>query len=855
MHKTNNSDLCLTGRTNVLCILCEEEHSLRVCPRFRQLSIQERVDFVFKNNYCNNCLSMGHIKSNCQSKNTCLHCKKTHHSLLHKSFSTKSSNLVDEKSSDLPSSQKKTLNESNQAELPSTSQVKSYSAILANHASNNANVLLRTAMVQIDHLGQLFTIRALIDSGSQRSFLSDKITNRLGLITRKSHFEVSGIGGHSQTSTQECEIVLFSGRYNLLFNVTAIILPKVTNIIPSSTFDVPTCTNLSDLDLADPNFNVSNNRDLILGNDCERHINLEGIKRNICGEASAYNTVFGWVLIGPINISQIQTFTTSVTPTGESSMGEVSLSETLKRFWEQEEVPSAPTLSPEDNYCEQFFNDTTIRLPDGRYMVRLPFKKEYPLSISLGPSRFSALCQYSRMEQNLVKKPELHSQYNAVLSEYLSLNHMEETTSSEIFSNDTVRSFYLPHHAVLLPDSKTTKVRVVFNASRKTKSGFSLNDVLYMGSTLQSDLIGIILNWRTYEYVFSGDIQQMYRQILIHPDDRPFQRILYQNSPQEPVKDYQLKTVTFGVNCAPFLAIRTLHRLAFDSEKEFSKAAYILRNEAYVDDILSGGHSVEEALQSQNELLCTLKSAGFVLKKNTSNDSRLLSHLAPDDLYDSNLLRFYDTSSTKTLGIHWNALMDSFTYSFSTTPVSAKATKRQVLSSVAKLFDPTGWLSPVIIRSKILIQQLWLEGSDWDEPISPDSQSYWNLLLQDLLGVENIRIPRWINFRPSDNVQIHGFCDASTQAYCATIYVRVQTAKSVVFSNLLVAKSKVSPIQPVRLPRLELCGAVTLARLVSYVLNTLNFCKSEITLWSDSSIVLGWLSKPPQDGTNSSTCA
>ncbi|XP_075162876.1 uncharacterized protein LOC142235509 [Haematobia irritans] len=337
----------------------------------------------------------------------------------------------------------------------------------------------------------------------------------------------------------------------------------------------------------------------------------------------------------------------------------------------------------------------------------------------------------------------------------------------------------------------------------------------------------------------------MYRQILLHPHDRPYQRILFRRSTDGPIKDYQLKTVTFGINCAPFLAIRTLLQLASDYEEKYPRVAEILRRETYVDDILSGGFSMEEALKAQAELIEVLTQAGFPLKKIIANDPELLSHIPSQDLYDSDVLRFHESSSTKTLGVKWNALSDSFTYSLKPFEYNQLMTKRMVLSAIVQLYDPAGWIAPVIIRSKILMQQLWLEGIGWDDNLSPESQSTWDRLVSDLSHVNSITIPRWLQYCPSDKLEIHGFSDASQAAYCTCVYIRCQTQKIVVFSNLFVAKRKVAPLKPVCLPRLELNGAYLLAKLVKYVVSTLNLKFSAITLWTDSSIVLGWLSKPP----------
>lgn len=827
-------------KLNSKCTLCDADHSIRICPEFRKFTPQQRIDFVFKNKYCNNCLASNHTKGNCKSKNTCIVCKKNHHTLLH--IQSKYSNSNSDNSSG-PSRDSKQVSRNNSKidyETPSTSSQARSAQVQANFSSNNEPILLRTALVQIRHCGELFTTRALIDPGSQRTFVSEKLRKLLKLPYHKSHFEIIGIGGQSQSSDKECEIEIFSPRKKFSFTINAIVLPKVTRRIPSASFIISNPEELEQLDLADPYFNQSSQIDLIIGNDSERFINLDGVIKNICGGTSAYNTIFGWVLSGPIKATHVQSFSTTVFPSDTPE-----LTDLVRKFWEQEEVPNIRQCTPEDEFCENFYQKTTTRQDDGRYVVRLPFKQEFPDTVYLGSSRFLALGQFSRMEQNLSKNPELQEQYKSVLNEYLDLGHMEESSPTEISQNDKFNSFYLPHHAVVRPEHKTTKVRVVFNASRKTKSGFSLNDVLYTGPTLQTDLIATILNWRQYKYVFSGDIQKMYRQILVHPADRNYQRILHQKDNSSPIRDYCLTTVTFGVNCAPFLAIRTLKQLAVDSKSKLPLAAAVIENESYVDDILSGGFSIEEAILKRQQLITALNSAGFPLKKITANDPRLLLNLPTDDLYDQHFLRFQESSSVKTLGIKWNALTDTFSYAFPIQPNKGKVSKRKVLSVVASLYDPIGWITPIVMRAKLLMQQIWLEGGGWDDEISPDSHTIWDDFLLDLAYIELVSIPRWMQYKPSDVVQIHGFCDASKAAYCACVYIRCQTHNNVTFSNIIISKTKVAPLKTISLPRLELNGAVLLAKLVKYITSTLKFNIGDTILWTDASIVLGWLSKTP----------
>ncbi|XP_073827823.1 uncharacterized protein [Musca autumnalis] len=194
------------------------------------------------------------------------------------------------------------------------------------------------------------------------------------------------------------------------------------------------------------------------------------------------------------------------------------------------------------------------------------------------------------------------------------MNHMFSIRELSSNSFSSPPYYYLPHHAVLKPDSTTIKVRVVFNASSPTSNGVSLNNVLHTGPVLQSDLTILILNWRFYQFVFNGDIQKMYRQILVNPIHTPFQRILYRKDPNEPIKDYELQTLTSGLNCAPYLAIRTILQLANDIQEKYPLASHVLKTSMYVDDDLVEAHDIHSAIKTRKQLVDALGSAGFVMK-------------------------------------------------------------------------------------------------------------------------------------------------------------------------------------------------------------------------------------------------
>lgn len=227
-------------------------------------------------------------------------------------------------------------------------------------------------------------------------------------------------------------------------------------------------------------------------------------------------------------------------------------------------------------YCEEHFQQTTHRDKSGRYVVSLPFRD--PQNINIGHSRSIVLSQFLKNESRF-NKNELNKEYDSIIQEYIDLDHMRQVTP-----NNHSPNFYLPHHAVFKPDSTTTKVYVVFNASSKSTNEVSLNDTLYPGPVLQSDLTLQLLKWPFFKIVVNADITKMYRQIQVNPSHTPYQRNLFRNQ-EGIICDYELNTVTFGVNCAPFLAIRVLQQLANDIQYKSPLASDIIRSYMYVDDI------------------------------------------------------------------------------------------------------------------------------------------------------------------------------------------------------------------------------------------------------------------------------
>lgn len=164
---------------------------------------------------------------------------------------------------------------------------------------------------------------------------------------------------------------------------------------------------------------------------------------------------------------------------------------------------------------------------------------------------------------------------------------------------------------------------------------------------------------------------------------------------------------------------------------------------------------------------------------------------------------------------------------------------------MAGFFDPLGWASPVLIFGKVFIQDLWIAGLPWDEPLPPRLQSSWTSFAATLAELNALTLPCFVNFRGAEGAEFHGFSDASSRAYAAAIYLRTTDAAGVRSANLLVAKTKVAPVKPVSIPRLELCGALLLARLLHSTAKSLALEEISVYAWTDSTVTLAWIRGHP----------
>lgn len=817
------------------CPMCSKSHYLGKCYKFKKLTVKERENIVRQNSLCFNCFARSHIVKKCTSSARCFECKKKHNTLLHVSAENKTNNSNTNNSSVPVDAKGNFSNVSSSSCLsPDTPEFE----LNSNFAVKNCRVLLATAKINLcGQDGRIWPVRALIDPGSQGSFITENLVQKAGLKKLHTRVVITGVGITETGRSQSTVNAMIKSNFfpQIVLETSAVVLKKLTNLLPSCPITVENCTNLSKLQLADPNYSTPGSIDMLLGADVYPKIILEGIQKLGIGCPVAQNTVFGWVLSGPVNGSN------AGSPVIQNFFNQMELDNFLKRFWEIEEISKPIPKSKEHEWCERFYQDTHKRQKDGKYCVRLPF-----LNIEDGPifgnSKNLALKRLEHIERRLQKDEKLYKEYKSCIEEYEALGHMKRIS----IENAELGSHYvIPHHAVIKETSTSTKLRVVFDASCKTSNGKSLNDQIHIGPRLQPDITSILTRWRCYKYVFCTDVEKMYRQIWVHPDDTKFQRILWRN--EHGVADiFELLTVTFGLACAPWLAIRTLNQLQEDEGKNYPNAAHVIRDNVYVDDVMTGSFSLDETLTMRKELQQMFESGGFKLRKWASNCHEVLNGIPESDRIIEFIPKIEDQETIKTLGVFWSPQSDEFMFKVNNIPFIENISKRQVLSWLARIYDPLGWVAPVLIVAKILIQSLWQEGLCWDDKIGEKNEKQWNNFAQQLEELKKIRIPRWIGISSNKTtIELHGFSDASEVAYGAVIYSRIISDNGHVEINLIMAKTKVAPLKTVRLPRLELCAALLLGKLFASVQENFITKVEKWYAWTDSEIALSWIKSSP----------
>ncbi|GFS67404.1 integrase catalytic domain-containing protein [Trichonephila clavipes] len=281
--------------------------------------------------------------------------------------------------------------------------------------------------------------------------------------------------------------------------------------------------------------------------------------------------------------------------------------------------------------------------------------------------------------------------------------------------------------------------------------------------------------------------------------------------------------------------------------KKFPEASKVALEDFYVDDLITGTNSKEDAKKLVSQVIELMKKGGFPIRKWASNESSVLESLPTELRSSSGSLHIEEDHLMKILGIIWNSKEDTFRINISP-PNEVRPTKRQLLSTIAKIYDPLGFLSPTTIQLKILMQDIWKENISWDDPVTDCIFESWTQFKNQMKHLAEIQIPRYLaEDATAKRVLLIGFCDASQRAYAAVFYLRTELVTGKVHVSMITSKTRVAPVKSITLPRLELLAALLLSELYVVVLESLRkvIQIDKSFLFSDSQIVLDWLKSSP----------
>ena len=579
-------------------------------------------------------------------------------------------------------------------------------------------------------------------------------------------------------------------------------------------------------------------------------------RRGKSGEPVAIKTELGWVLSGPLTGMEVEgQGVTQVNFVGQTmSWDSDSLESNIERLWSFEGLG----IVEKDRVHEHFLDG--ILFTGNRYSVKLPWKEDHD---NLPDNYMNSQARMKGQLRQLKREPELLKEYDRIIKEQAEQGIIEQVTSLE--KADKVH--YLPHQAVIRKDAVTTKVRIVYDASSKgSKSGTSLNDCLHVGPSLNPLLYSILIRFRENKVALVADIEKAFLNVEVNKEDRDCLRFLWVNDILNDDRDvivYRFCRVVFGLNSSPFLLNATLrHHVSKYNDLDPEFVLKVLES-FYVDDLVSGERSEEQALRLYQKTKCRMAEGGFNLRKWLTNSKTLSDQIdleerrvdKENDKQETETyaklslgIKGFDSKCHKVLGQVWDNHKDEFKFEVFKIGERAKMlppTKRNLLSVLASLFDPLGIISPLIIYVKVLFQEVCKAKTDWDEEFTGETRRKWEVWCRDLIEVNEVVVPRCVYTSPTEEVlgcSLHGFGDASQKSYCAVIYFVYRTNVGV-YVHILTSKARVAPLKSTSIPRLELMSARLLAQVMKSVKDAFEnqVCIDYTYYWLDSMTALYWI--------------
>ncbi|XP_068697319.1 uncharacterized protein [Montipora foliosa] len=632
------------------------------------------------------CLRSGHVSRDCQARCHC--CSGKHHVALCSVQHYPEYPITTRRARD-----------SNQEQTVSTN-------LYFTQDVNNKCILLQTARANVrsPHGGNSCNVRILFDSCSQKSYISSRLRSKLSLRPIGSDTVLIQTFGNNEPSLKQCSIVQFAleCQDNLTVFINAYEVELICGPITNQTIEIAQqCyPHLQGLPLADHSRGDEDLEiDVMIGADHYWSVVQNHVVRGELHGPVEIRTRLGYVLSGPVNAAsantQLSTVNVSHVMKTECQVIEENLvsddfllKEELSKFWDYDTLG---VKDREGDFLEDYL--TKVKFNGIRFEVSLPFKTEHPI---IPDNYLLAQNRLVSSLQRLRSKPELLQQYDSVIKEQLNAGVVELIDKSHDLDTLPGTVHYIPHKEVLKEDRITTKLRVVYDASAKSRNEPSLNDCLLPGPALTPMIFDVLLRFRHHKVVLIGDLEKAFLNIEVNPAERNLLRFLWVddiNSPNPEVITLRFTRLVFGLVCSPFILNVTLrnHLKRYENiDPEF--VAAVVRA-LYVDDFASGENSVTKCFELYYKLKLRFREGGFNMRKWASKSEELtemikraeeslswepeLSCKATPTLTEPNIEEEDWTVSNsnnnvseetvvKVMGVQWDRMEDNFEFDLAT---------------------------------------------------------------------------------------------------------------------------------------------------------------------------------------------
>ena len=816
-RKSNTTSSLLIKQKEIICAFCDNKgHYSDKCTIVTD--VNARRDKLKRSRCCFNCLRPGHTKKNCRISVKCFICKMrgSHNTALCTKYS--------------------------QDEEPHSLVV-----------NNNNLVLLQTANAFAGDINdtKFELVKIVFDSCSQQTYITESLAKSLNLKPiREVNMSIKSFGNkRAQVKTlHEYEVCIKPNDKGSSYFIKAVAVPTICTPISGQNINVALEKHpfLRDLKLADNGSLREVPVDVLIGADEYWKLVTGNIKKDDSSGLIAISSAMGWLISGPISVNEensVNMITSHTLKIVAEKNDVVLLKDQLHNFWDLDTIGIA---EKEVSVYEEF--NESIKLEHGRYTVKLPFKELHPVL----PDNFElSKKRLLRLKSRLDKDENLKNKYDDVIQDQLKCGVIEEVTTDKGTAGNLT---YLPHREVIREDKSSTKIRVVFDASAKNGNNVSLNEILYKGPSLSTELYELLLKFRIHPIAITADIQKAYLQINVAEEHRDFLRFLwfddvFADSPN--IVKYRFRRVIFGATCSQFLLNGTVRKHGRTYESIDPDFARRVRKHFYIDDLNTGVNTVEEGMMLYKKIKLRFSECSFNITKWRTNNEELRNFINDREEAKNNLIE-----NGKVLGIIWREKDDILVLNVKElfeSAVTVAPTKRNVLKVIASVYDPIGYLQPVVVKLKLLFQQICLLDIKWDDHIG-NLETKWYNIVEDLRKLSEIRINRCYydvdSNDPVNKVYLHGFSDASEVAYGACIYIKCVQISGNTTVKLVTSKSRVAPLnKKFSIPRLELLGNFILAKLMNTVFNSLSeeMLINDYFCWTDSMITLAWIKAIDQE--------